>query len=266
MKPGAQRRVSTGAALVGLCTTTALALMTAGAAAAEPSQDWTAPIGSSSSPQVIEAFDPPSKPWLAGHRGVDLAASVGAPVRAAGAGTITFAGQLAGRGVVTVTHGELRTTYEPVDATVGYGQHVARGDVIGTVGFGSHCSVTCVHWGLLRGDEYLDPLLLLSWEPPVLKSLGRGSGQSSARQESRSEESAPQARQALRPQQPRSAASPPVDDGEARGALPTGSEDRQAGPTETASGGPSALAGAGVIAGSLLGAGLVTWRVKKSRR
>jgi hypothetical protein len=65
-------------------------------------------------PQVVRRFDPPPQPWLAGHRGVDLAAPPGSIVRAAGAGTIAFAGRIAGRGVVSVAHSNgLRTTYEP---------------------------------------------------------------------------------------------------------------------------------------------------------
>ena len=67
-------------------------------------------------PQVVRAFDPPDSPFGAGHRGVDLAGSVGQPVVAALAGRITFAVPLAGRGVVVVDHGPTRTTYEPVAA------------------------------------------------------------------------------------------------------------------------------------------------------
>ena len=53
--------------------------------------------------------------------------TVGQPVRAALPGTVTFAGMLAGRGVVVVDHGATRTTYEPVAATVAVGTPVAAG-------------------------------------------------------------------------------------------------------------------------------------------
>ncbi|MFI6508139.1 murein hydrolase activator EnvC family protein [Streptosporangium sp. NPDC050855] len=108
-------------------------------------------------------FAPPPRPWLAGHRGVDLAASPGAEVYAAGEGTIGYAGRLAGRGVVTVLHRSgLRTTYLPVRPTVRRGQTVGVGDVIGVLeDVPGHCAATCLHWGLLRGRAYLDPLLLL---------------------------------------------------------------------------------------------------------
>src|SRR5690348_3079436 len=72
-------------------------------------------------PEVVTGFDPPSSPWGSGHRGVDLLGRPGQSVRAAVAGTITFAGTLAGRGVVVVDHGGTRTTYEPVAALVSVG-------------------------------------------------------------------------------------------------------------------------------------------------
>jgi murein DD-endopeptidase MepM/ murein hydrolase activator NlpD len=84
-------------------------------------------------------------------------------VVAAADGTVTYAGVLAGRGVVVVDHGEVRTTYEPVAATVAVGEVVSRGQPIGRLQAG-HASCpgrTCLHWGLREGDTYLDPLLLL---------------------------------------------------------------------------------------------------------
>lgn len=114
-------------------------------------------------PRVLRGFAPPAQPWLAGHRGTDLSASPGAEVRAAGAGTVGYAGPLADRGVVTVLHsGGLRTTYLPVQPSVRRGQAVSTGEVIGTLqDVPGHCPVACLHWGLLRDRAYLDPLLLL---------------------------------------------------------------------------------------------------------
>lgn len=89
---------------------------------------------------------------------------------------VTFAGPLAGRGVVTVSHGGLRTTYEPVTATVAAGDAVAAGDPLGTLASGtSHCGgyPPCLHWGLLRGTTYLDPLLLLGLSHPILLPIPR---------------------------------------------------------------------------------------------
>jgi murein DD-endopeptidase MepM/ murein hydrolase activator NlpD len=126
-------------------------------------------------PSVIRGWEPPATTYGRGHRGVDLTAAPGAPVRAVAPGRISFAGRVAGRGVVSVELNgtgdpPLRTTYEPVRATAKKGAEVAAGEVIGVLEpTGSHCPASCLHWGPRRGDAYLDPLSLL---PPWL--LGRG--------------------------------------------------------------------------------------------
>ncbi|MEV0286853.1 MULTISPECIES: M23 family metallopeptidase [unclassified Kribbella] len=124
-------------------------------------------------PPVVRGFDLPAKPWLPGHRGVDLSGSPGQSVRAATAGTITYAGQLAGRGVIVVTTGVRRTTYEPVVAGVPVGTSVTPGTVIGRLSAaGSHCApATCLHWGLVQGKQYLNPLTLLPDRPVRLLPL-----------------------------------------------------------------------------------------------
>jgi murein DD-endopeptidase MepM/ murein hydrolase activator NlpD len=130
-------------------------------AAAEPRFWW--PLAPAP-PTVTRAFDPPAVPYGPGHRGVDLAATPGRPVLAAGTGFVVFAGQLAGRGVVSIDHdGGLRTTYEPLAVGVAAGDQVAAGQVIGTVTAGHPgCPATaCLHWGVRRGEDYLDPLLLV---------------------------------------------------------------------------------------------------------
>ncbi len=128
-------------------------------------------------PAVVARFDLPDSPYGAGHRGVDLAGSVGQGVRSALAGRISYAGSIAGRGVVVVDHGATRTTYEPVAASVPLGTSVARGDPIGTLELGgSHCFPrTCLHWGWISagsmGDTYLDPLRLVGLGPVRLLPL-----------------------------------------------------------------------------------------------
>jgi len=124
-------------------------------------------------PEVVHGFELPAKPWLPGHRGVDLAGSPGQPVLAATAGTITYAGPLAGRGVITVATGPRRTTYEPVVPAVTVGTPVTAGSVIGHLSAaGSHCSpATCLHWGLVQGRQYLNPLTLIPNRPVRLLPL-----------------------------------------------------------------------------------------------
>lgn len=115
------------------------------------------------SPAVTRPFTPPTQRWLAGHRGVDLPATPGATVLAAADGTIAYAGVLAGRGVVTVDHGGVRTTYEPVTSALAVGTPVRAGQPIGTLEVGHPCSAAaCLHWGLKAQDAYLDPMLLVT--------------------------------------------------------------------------------------------------------
>src|SRR3954469_24827134 len=131
---------------------------------------WSAPVGGEL--VVTRPFEPPANPYAAGHRGVDLAGPPGSPVLAAGDGLVAFAGMVAGRPVVSIDHADgLRTTYEPVHPSVGAGQAVARGSPIGTLAAGhTGCpSPACLHWGLRRGETYLDPLTLL--RPPEVRLL-----------------------------------------------------------------------------------------------
>jgi murein DD-endopeptidase MepM/ murein hydrolase activator NlpD len=127
-------------------------------------------------PQVVTGFDPPDSPWGAGHRGVDLLGAVGQTVRSALPGRVSFAGVLAGRGVVVIDHGATRTTYEPVEASVSPGDVVGAGDPIGRLALpGSHCLPrACLHWGWIEGaDTYLDPLRLVGAGPVRLLPLWR---------------------------------------------------------------------------------------------
>lgn len=132
------------------------------------------PVGTR--PPIVRGWAPPATEYGAGHRGVDLAAPVGAPVGAVAGGRVSFAGRVAGRGVVAVELSgtgdpPLRTTYEPVTPSVKKGARVAPGEVLGALEPPTnHCGPTpCLHWGLLRGDTYLDPLSLL---PPRLLRRG----------------------------------------------------------------------------------------------
>lgn len=150
------------------------------ALAAAPEPAWTWPLGEPAA--VARPFDAPEHRYAAGHRGADLAGAPGAPVLAAGAGRVSYAGLLAGRGVVVVVHGPLRTTYEPVAAGVVVGQSVAAGEVLGRLepGHAGCSAAACLHWGLRRGDDYLDPVQLVDPGParllPVEGGAGAGAG------------------------------------------------------------------------------------------
>ena len=146
-------------------------LLGASPPAAEPA--WSPPLDQHA---VIEGFHPPSQDWTSGHRGVDFAAHTGDPVRAIGPGVVAFVGSIAGKPVITIDHlngrgsAGLRSTYEPVVASVAIGQRVSRGEQIGRIASaGGHCAGRCLHLGVRQGSvpstepgpHYLDPLILL---------------------------------------------------------------------------------------------------------
>jgi murein DD-endopeptidase MepM/ murein hydrolase activator NlpD len=139
---------------------------------AAPSWNW--PL--TPRPAVLRAFDPPDKPWLSGHRGVDLrSASDGAPVTSPENGTVSFVGVVVDRPVITVDHGNgLRSSFEPVRSTLSKGDAVGKGDRLGTL-LPGHCGAApCVHWGVRRGDDYVNPLqFVLDLRPSILLPLER---------------------------------------------------------------------------------------------
>lgn len=130
-------------------------------------------------PEVVRLFDAPSPNWTAGHRGVDLAGVPGQRVLAAGPGTVVFAGELAGRPLVSVAHdGGLRTSYEPVRPSVRIGQRVTTGTVLGELeaGHPGCAGRACLHWGAMWGPasrvDYVDPMGLVADTPVRLKPVG----------------------------------------------------------------------------------------------
>lgn len=191
--PGADRPVlpsHRGRKAVLVAALAVLALLAPPAAVAVPggAGGWSAPSTAAAPSAVLRPFDPPTAPWSAGHRGVDWA-SPGGEVLAPGAGSIRFAGPVAGRSVVTLAHPDgMLSSLEPVDLTPGLavGDRVEAGELLGSVQDGvDHCPATCVHWGAripdgwaVQGgtwDRYVDPLVLLGLSgPSVLWPLTAG--------------------------------------------------------------------------------------------
>jgi murein DD-endopeptidase MepM/ murein hydrolase activator NlpD len=119
---------------------------------------WSWPL--SPKPGVLRTFDPPEKPWLSGHRGVDLGPALDdAVVTSPADGVVTFAGVVVDRPVLTIDHGDgLRSSFEPVTSDLKPGDHVGKGQSIGSLA-PAHCSGTpCLHWGVRRGEDYVNPL------------------------------------------------------------------------------------------------------------
>ncbi|WP_434618589.1 M23 family metallopeptidase [Arthrobacter sp. A5] len=121
-------------------------------------------------PAVIRSFDPPAQPWLSGHRGVDLAAPPGSIVVAPAGGIVTFAGWVVDRPVLTITHPDgLRSSFEPVESGLSAGTAVAADEAIGTVAASRHCApADCLHWGVRRGADYIDPLQFVTDRRPSI--------------------------------------------------------------------------------------------------
>ncbi|MEX3503770.1 M23 family metallopeptidase [Corynebacterium sp. LK2510] len=145
--------------------------------AACPAWAWVDPTtGHRSATHVTRRADIPEKNWLPGHRGVDLAARPGDPIRAAEEGTVAFVGVVAGTPVISIAHPDgLRSTYQPVHSRVAVGDVVAEGDVVGHLGHSSDHDG--LHWGVLTGpDTYINPLSLLDAPTIRLKPPDDGIG------------------------------------------------------------------------------------------
>lgn len=147
-------------ALCSLCVATLAQAQVARAAGAEPS--WLWPIDGEHSIRL--EYQAPVTEFGRGHRGIDLPVDTGQEVRAPATGIVTYAGTVAGRGVLSLRVGEYLVSFEPVTAVVSEGDVVVRGAVLGTVGTGSHCD-ECVHVGVRRNELYLSPLKLLGSLP-----------------------------------------------------------------------------------------------------
>ena len=121
----------------------------------------------------VKDFDLPIKAFSSGHRGVDYLATFNSPVMAAADGVITHAGLIANRWTITVTHNNLRTTYEPVKPIIIFGEFVKQGQIIGYLQqTGSHCfPESCLHLGLKEGKTYLNPSIKNNRNYPRLLPL-----------------------------------------------------------------------------------------------
>lgn len=134
---------------------------------------WAWPL--SGKPQLVRAFDQPAQPWLSGHRGVDLLAPQGSSVVAPTDGIVSFSGVVVDRPVLTIIVADgLRLSFEPVLSELRAGDAVLRGQHVGVLAGPTHCrdpalGGSCLHWGVRRGDDYLNPLqFILDLRPSVL--------------------------------------------------------------------------------------------------
>jgi murein DD-endopeptidase MepM/ murein hydrolase activator NlpD len=121
--------------------------------------------------EVTRAFEQPQDAYGPGHRGVDLAVTRAEPVRSAMAGTVRFAGSVAGETWVTVMHADgIETTYGGIAPSVTAGERVAIGQHLGRMRPGRRV----LDWGVRLGRTYIDPLgLLAGWRVRLVTPTGR---------------------------------------------------------------------------------------------
>ena len=131
------------------------------AAAGEPRWSWpVAPV------VVANAYAAPPRPYAAGHRGIDLAASPGAVVSSPSTATVRFAGVVVDRAVLTLDHGDgVLSSYEPLASELEVGAEVVAGTRLGLVSAGGHCAADCLHVGVRIDGQYVSPLLFFDRVP-----------------------------------------------------------------------------------------------------
>lgn len=128
-----------------------------------PAARWQWPVDP---PRVIaRTYLAPATPYGSGHRGIDIEAA-STLIYAPADGVVHFAGVVVDRPVLSLAHpGSILSSFEPVVSLYPAGTPVKRGDVIGSLEPG-HCTViTCLHFGVRVGGEYVSPLLFLGGVP-----------------------------------------------------------------------------------------------------
>ncbi|MBB3158475.1 murein DD-endopeptidase MepM/ murein hydrolase activator NlpD [Microbacterium proteolyticum] len=117
--------------------------------------------------QVVRPYEAPAHAYGPGHRGLDLAS--GEVVRSPADGHVAFAGEVAGRPVVTIDHGGgLVTTLEPVASDTAVGDVVARAAPVGRLAMGGHTAPGMLHLGVRLDGEYINPLRLRGGVPRAI--------------------------------------------------------------------------------------------------
>ncbi|HOD16074.1 MAG TPA: peptidoglycan DD-metalloendopeptidase family protein [Spirochaetota bacterium] len=127
----------------------------------ETGRRFNAPVEGIISSRYGYRVDPKTKKREAFHRGLDIAAPIGTPVKASSGGTVIsadFNRNGYGNLVVIEHEKELVTYYGHLDTiTVRRGQQVAAGEEIGTVGKTGRTTGPHLHFEVRRGGTAYDP-------------------------------------------------------------------------------------------------------------
>lgn len=164
MQPPERLRTVAPARVLVAAVAAVLVLVLAEPAHAEPaygSYSW--PVRGA----VVQAYQDLPSPYVAGHRGLDVAAAPGTPVLTMAPGTVAFAGKIGGSLFISVDHPDgVRTTFSWVSRVdVKKGQAVRTGEQLGLSGSGhptGEVPVPHLHVGARYGGAYFDPMLLLT--------------------------------------------------------------------------------------------------------
>lgn len=159
---------------------TATILLAALGAPASAAAGWIWPVEGA----VITPYRNGSDPYAGGqHRGIDIAAATGTPVRAAAGGTVTFSGTAGSSGLtvaVRTADGRFDTSYLHLSVvSVAKGDHVAAGARLGAAGTSGRRSAAQphLHFGVRDAGSrhaYRDPLTLLPPAPAPVREAPRG--------------------------------------------------------------------------------------------
>jgi murein DD-endopeptidase MepM/ murein hydrolase activator NlpD len=110
--------------------------------------------------RILSGYDAPRQTHR--HKGIDIGAPHGRPVRAADSGRVVYSGStLRGYGkTVIIDHGdEVRSLYaHNSDLLVGEGSPVERGQIIARVGRSGNASTEHCHFEIRKNDVPVDPI------------------------------------------------------------------------------------------------------------
>ena len=122
------------------------------------------PVGSTSITSYFGYRSSPTAGASTYHRGLDIGASHGSSIWAAASGTVTTASYNSAMGnYIVISHGDVSTVYEHCsELYVSEGTYVSQGDTIAAVGSTGISTGAHLHFGVMVGGSYVNPLYYVS--------------------------------------------------------------------------------------------------------